>query len=43
MLHAVMDEMPDIERIGEIVEICQCVWNLELPREFGHLNTFQHQ
>src|SRR5882724_4897668 len=39
MLHAMMREMPDIERIGEIIEICQLVWNLELSGVFGHRNT----
>ena len=36
MLHAVMGEMPDIERIGEIIEICQFVRNFEL---FAILST----
>jgi hypothetical protein len=39
MLHAMMREMPDVERIGEIIEIRQLVRNLELFRGFGHLDT----
>jgi hypothetical protein len=39
MLHAMMREMPDIERIGEIIEIGQFVRNLEFARLFGHHNT----
>src|ERR1700704_4245389 len=39
MLHAMMREMPDIERIGEIIEICQLVGNLEFSGVFGHWNT----
>ena len=39
MLHAVMREMPDIERIGEIIEMGQFVGNLEFSGLFGHLNT----
>src|SRR5258708_24168042 len=39
MLHAMMREMPDIERIGEIIEICQLVGNFELFGVFGHWNT----
>src|SRR6266852_8240136 len=39
MLHAMMREMPDIERIGEIIEICQLIGNLELSGVFGHWNT----
>src|SRR5712672_1861094 len=39
MLHAMMRELPDIERIGEIIEICQLVGNLEFSGVFGHLNT----
>jgi hypothetical protein len=42
MLYAVMDEMPDIERIGEIVEIGQWVWNLELSGLFGHWTPVKH-
>jgi hypothetical protein len=34
-----MREMPDIERIGEIIEICQLVGNFELSGLFGHRNT----
>ena len=39
MLNAVMGEMPDIERIGEIIEIGQFIRNLELFGLFGHFNT----
>jgi hypothetical protein len=39
MLHAMMREMPDVERIGEIIEIRQFVRNLELLGGFGHLDT----
>ena len=44
MLHAVMHEVPDIERIGEIVEIGQRVRNLELSRFFRHFSlALEHQ
>src|SRR6266478_3107024 len=39
MLHAMMREMPDIERIGEIIEICQFIGNLEFFGLFRHFNT----
>ena len=39
MLHAVMREMPDVERIGEIIEISQLVRNLEFSGLFRHRNT----
>jgi hypothetical protein len=39
MLHAMMGEMPDVERIGEIVEICQFVRNLEFSGLFRHFDT----
>jgi hypothetical protein len=32
-------EMPDVERIGEIVQIRQLIRNLELPGLLGHRNT----
>jgi hypothetical protein len=32
----VMREVPDIERIGEIIEMGQFVGNLEFSRVFGH-------
>ena len=38
--HAVMREMPDIERVGEIVEIRQLIRNLELA---WTASTLQHQ
>jgi hypothetical protein len=34
MLHAMMREMPDVERIGEIIEICQLIGNFELSGFF---------
>ena len=37
MLHAVMREASDIERIGEIIEMGQFVGNLEFSGVFGHL------
>ena len=42
MLHAVMREMPDVERIGEIIEICQFVRNLEFPRFFDIETPVNH-
>jgi hypothetical protein len=39
MLHAMMREMPDVQRIGEIIEICQLIGNLEFSGVFGHWNT----
>src|SRR5207248_858482 len=34
-----MREMPDVERVGEIVEIGQFVGNLELSGQLRHFNT----
>jgi hypothetical protein len=36
--HAVMAEMADVERVGEIIEIGQLVRNLEFSRPFD-INT----
>src|SRR6185437_14956886 len=36
VLHAVVREMADVERIGQIVEMRQLVGNLELSRLFRH-------
>jgi hypothetical protein len=34
-----MGEMPGVERIGEIVEICQLVGNQEFSGLFRHFDT----
>src|SRR5882724_10789652 len=39
MRDAAMGEMPDIQRVGEIVEIGQLVRNLEFSRLQRHWNT----
>src|ERR1700741_4769064 len=40
MLHPVVGEMPEIEGVGEIIEICQRVGDLELARLFRHATPF---
>ena len=39
MPHAVVREVPDVERIGEIIQICQFIRNFEFSGLFRHLNT----
>jgi len=40
--HAMMREMSHVERVGQIIEIGQRIWNLELPGLFGHETLSNH-